>query len=209
MTPAMTRRQFLYGAGALGGLLLAPALPVWARADMPPGRRAPAAFVDLSAALLGIEHSVLDPAVAPDDLALASVFYDLGSRAGPDGLHQLEREYIRWSTSGMHGAVIAHALLTAGVNLPRTDAVGTFARLTMLMWLYGVWYGGTECDRHSGARAHITDPAYQVDGIVSGRAYRAAWIWRVAQAHPPGFSQFSFGSWAEPPPSLADYGIHV
>jgi len=205
----VTRRQFLQDAGSLGGVLVASALPVWAWADIPPSALAPASFIDMSAALLGIDRWVLDPPVQPDDMGLSSVYYDLGVRAGADGMIQLMREFTHRASSGQSAAAIAHELLTAGANLPRTDAVGTFARLTMLMWLFGVWYGETECTRQSAARGHITGEGYQSDFVVSARAYRAGWIWKIAQAHPPGFSQFSFGSWADPAPSLAEYGIRL
>ncbi|WP_157768268.1 hypothetical protein, partial [Burkholderia ambifaria] len=190
-------------------ILAASALPVWAWAEIRPSAPAPAGFVDMSAALLGIDRRVLEPPVQPDDMCLSSAYYDLATRAAPDGMIQLMREFERRVSSGQSEAAIAHALLTAGADLPRPDAVGTFARLTMLMWLFGVWYGATECVRQPAARAHITDEGYQSDFVVSARAYRAGWIWKIAQAHPPGFSQFSFGSWADPAPSLAEYGIRL
>ena len=71
----------------------------------------------------------------------------------------------------------------------------------MLMWLYGVWYGGQETTRVQGSAAHL-DPAHRVDAVVSVRAYRNAWIWRFAKAAPAGVAGAP-GASSEPPPALA------
>ncbi|HEX4496824.1 MAG TPA: sorbitol dehydrogenase, partial [Thermoanaerobaculia bacterium] len=33
--------------------------------------------------------------------------------------------------------------------------------------------------------------------------------WKAAQAHPMGYSQFSFGYWSSVPPSLAAFGVDL
>lgn len=206
---SIPRRGILKGAGVLGGILLAPKLPMWSLAEAAPSARAPASFTDLSSTLLGIAPTVINPTVKPDDISLSDVYYDLGNIAGAAAMNALIAEYDRLVGSSNPPSVIARVLLTEAGGTLRPDAIGTFARLTMLMWLYGVWYGGTEVSRNPQAPTYITDANYRVDFIVSSRAYKAGWIWRIAQSHPMGFSQFNFGSWASPPPTLADYGISL
>ena len=72
----------------------------------------------------------------------------------------------------------------------------------MLMWLYGVWYGGAETARMPGSAAAI-GPDHRADLVVSVRAYRNGWIWRFAQARAMGVAGAP-GAWSEPPPSLAE-----
>jgi hypothetical protein len=41
--------------------------------------------------------------------------------------------------------------------------------------------------------------------VISPAAYTQAWTWRVAQAHPMGYSEFRYGYWAGEPIALEDY----
>lgn len=200
------RRGVLKGAGALGVALLSPKLPIWSLAEAAPNARAPAMFVSLSSTLVGVPATFLEPQVIQDNYSTADVFYGLERLAGTAAVDAL---LVAWEgfPPGDPPSLKAEKLLTTGPRVRRDDAAGTFSRLTMLAWLYGVWYGGTEVTRNPAAAGFITDPEYRQDFIVSGRAYKNSWIWRIAQAHPMGFSQFNFGSWASAPPSLADYGI--
>jgi hypothetical protein len=199
------RRSVLKGAGALSSILLAPKLPLWSLAEAKPAASAPTDYVNLSSDLLGIAAATINPSVSEDDVFLADVFYSLGLQAGPGSMQDMLTIYGRLSGTA---AQKAQAMLVAPGGGIRTDPAGIFARLTMMCWLFGVWYGGTEVSRNYIAARYIAAP-YQNDFIVSARAYKAAWIWRIAQAHPMGFSQFNFGSWASPPPSLTDYGIQT
>ena len=199
------RRNILAGAGALGVTLLAPKLPLWSLAEAAPAVRAPASFTALSSALVGVPEKSLEPLVQQDNYSTADVFYGLENLAGAAAVQTMLAEWESYPP-GMPAQVRADRLLKSGTVL-RSDAVGTFSRLTMLAWLYGVWYGGTEVQRNSAASRYIVDPAYRQDFIISGRAYKNSWIWRIAQSHPMGFSQFNFGSWASPPPTLTDDGI--
>ena len=73
----------------------------------------------------------------------------------------------------------------------------------MLMWLYGVWYGGTETARMPDAAA-VIGADHRTDLVVSVRAYRNGWIWRLAQARPMGVAGEP-GSWAEAPRPRDDF----
>jgi hypothetical protein len=205
----LQRRGILKSAGALGTILLAPKLPMWSLAEAKPLRKAPPDYLGASSALLGVPESALDPILKQDDISLADVYYGLAEIAGPDGLGQMLSVYRVFLEQGYSAQEIGQRLLSINGDgaLPTPSPAACFSRLTMLQWLFGVWYGGTEVDRMPVSSGYITDPAYRTDFIVSGRAYKSGWIWRIAQSHPMGFSQFNFGSWASVPPSLDDYGI--
>lgn len=195
----LTRRSVIKGAGAAGSLLLAGELPIWAGTGQPDVPPAPGNYVRLSSALLGVGATALEPAARPDPPPLADTFHALCGEAAPEALAALLAEVGR-AADGEEPAAIAQCLLTEG-GRPRADGVGALARLTMLMWLYGVWYGRMETARMP-ASAAVIDPAHRTDLVVSVRAYRNGWIWRLAQTTPAGVADAP-GAWSEPPPPLA------
>lgn len=200
------RRTVIKSAGALGATLLAPNLPMWARAEEEPSITAPDSFTHASAALLDVAADVLVPELRQDDISLADMYYDLCNRAMPMAVSTMLSDYQTYTTQGHSPQQIADLFLRSSgdPNLPNRSSSGAAARLTMMMWLFGVWYGGYEV-QNLGSSADYIGKAYQTDFIVSSRAYKNAWIWRFAQAHPMGFSHFKFGSWAEQPPDLSNY----
>ena len=200
---ALTRRSVIKGAGAAGSLLLASGLPVWTRAEQPGLPPAPRDYVSLSSALLGAGASALEPAPRPNAAPLADTFHALCNEAAPDALATLRAEYRRTSAGGTARPAVTRRLLVEAGGAPRPDGVGALARLTMLMWLYGVWYGGMETARMPGSAAFL-DPAHRTDIVVSVHAYRNAWIWRFAQTTPAGVADAP-GNWSEPPPDLAEF----
>ena len=199
---ALSRRSVIKGAGTAGSLLLAGGLPLWAEAEQPGTPAAPRDYVRLSATLLGVEPTIIEPAARPGIAPLADAFHALCDEAAPAALAALLAAYGEAAAAGAEPPVIARRLLAAGER-PRSDGVGAVARLTMLMWLYGVWYGATEAARMPAA-AEVIDPAHRVDLVVSVRAYRNGWIWRFAQTSPAGVAGAP-GAWSEPPPNLARF----
>ena len=198
----LTRRSVIKGAGAAGSLLLAGGIPVWARTGQPVVPPAPRDYLRLSSALLGIEAAGLEPAPRPGGAPLADTFHSLCDEAAPDALAALLAEFGQAAAGSTSAAGIARRLLETEGS-PRPDGVGAVARLTMLMWLYGVWYGGMETARMPGSAAYLS-PAHRADLVVSIDAYRNAWIWRFAQTNPAGVAGAP-GNWSEPPPDLADF----
>ena len=237
----ITRRSVIRGAGAAGSLLLAGGLPLWARGEQSPDEPAPADYVRLSAALLGVDAARLEPDARAGETPLADTFHALCREAAPAATAALLaawREAAGDGGAGPRGAAApgsvatpgsvaapgsvtaaaggpapagsaadraAAALAAAGRLLadggrPRADDVGALARLTMLMWLYGVWYGGTETARMPGSAA-VIGPDHRTDLVVSVRAYRNGWIWRLAEARPMGVAGAP-GAWAQAPPGL-------
>ena len=199
---SLTRRSIIKGAGAAGSLLLAGGLPVWAEAEQPALPPAPRDYAGLSSALLGLEAAALEPTPRAGVPRLADTFHALCREAAPDALTALLAEFGEAAAGGPALPSAARRLLESG-GTPRPDGVGALARLTMLMWLYGVWYGGMETARMPGSAAFL-DPAHRTDMVVSARAYRNAWIWRFAQTTPAGVAGAP-GNWSAPPPGLAEF----
>ena len=200
----LTRRSIIQSAGTAGSLMLVGGLPMWARGAQPPAEPAPPDYLKLSSALLGVEAEQLEPEARGGGVPLADSFHALCLEAAPAATAAL---LAAWRETGggaapadsPEAAAIAGALL-AGGGRPPEDGVGALARLTMLMWLYGVWYGATETARRPGSAA-VIGPDHRTDLAVSVRAYRAGWIWRFAQTRPMGVAGAP-GGWAEPPPDL-------
>lgn len=202
----LTRRSIMRGAGAAGSLLLAGGLPTWARGGQPAAAPAPPDYPRLSAALLGVDAARLEPEARGGEPLLADTFHGLCREAAPAATAALLaawREAAPRGEAGAGGAAGAEAAarLLADAGRPRADGVGALARLTMLLWLYGIWYGGTETSRMPASAAAI-DADLRTDFVVSVRAYENGWIWRLAQARPMGVAGAP-GAWSEPPPSLA------
>ena len=54
----------------------------------------------------------------------------------------------------------------------------------------------------------LVQPAQPVEiaiKVVSSQAYKESLVWKAMQAHPMGYSMFSFGYWAEEPPPLDQF----
>jgi len=199
----MDRRSVIKGAGALGSVLLAPNLPMWAKADEVPDATAPADFVTISSVLLNIPATTLGPAAPQDDIQLADIYYSVLMQASAQCWSNLVYNYNQAVSSGLDPQQTANYLLSYAGTF-RQDPGGVGARLVAMMWLFGTWYGGTE-NKNYPESIRFMAADYRQDFVISGRAYVNGWIWRLAQAHPMGFSQFNFGSWASPPPDLANF----
>ena len=204
----LTRRAVIKSAGAAGSLVLVGGLPVWARGEQPPDEPAPPDYLRLSAALVGADPARLEPEARAGEVALADTFHALCREAAPDATTALLAAWREAAPRGDEAAgdaaeLAAAGRLLAGGGRARADGVGALARLTMLMWLYGVWYGGTEAARMPDAAAAIGGD-HRTDLVVSVRAYRNGWIWRLAQAQPMGVAGAPAG-WAEAPPPLDDF----
>jgi hypothetical protein len=199
---ALTRRSVIKGAGAAGSLLFAGGLPLRTEGEQLPAQAAPLDYARLSSALLGVESTALEPAPRPGAASLADTFHALCHEAAPEALAALLAEFGQAAAGGAAPPALARRLLETGGS-PRPDGVGTMARLTMLMWLYGIWYGGMETARMPRSVAFLGS-AHRTDVVVSVHAYRNAWIWRFAQTSPAGVAGTP-GNWSEPPPELAQF----
>jgi hypothetical protein len=78
---------------------------------------------------------------------------------------------------------------------PATTQTALAARAIMKLWLLGVWY-----QPYAQGAFPLGEQT-----VVSDEAYTQSWAWSIAQAHPMGYSEFFFGYWNSPPPSLEDF----
>ncbi len=171
-------------------------------------------FVRFSSKLIHVQPKFLRPPVPQDSIQLCDIYYGVLKAAAKAEAFNKFSTFI--SENGD-----PKSLFPAGKPLASEEAWA--ARMTMMMWLFGGWYGYTErskmaaileksldpksADNIDGAMPYFQEDYYKQDYVISSRAYANGWIWRIAQAHPMGVSQFAFGSWADKPPSLSEFGF--
>jgi len=147
-------------------------------------------FVKLSAALTGIEPATLAPGIDP--INVKQELFDKARTEVP--------------------ATFAQALTIAGNTPTNTladvlinqsgDEVRFLSRSIMLLWFLGQWFAPADLKRY----AVPNPPAAPIPTtVVSSKAYTQAWIWKVAQSHPMGYSDWRFGYWNSAPPPLNDF----
>lgn len=168
---------------------------------------APESFVWLSSQLVHVRKEWIKPAAPPDGVQLCDVYYNvLLSNTEELSFGEITEDLEAWYLDGK----LPENLLS--VSGRASDDVSAWAaRMTMMMWLFGMWMGETEHERlerktEKFFSANASGKALK-DYVISSRAYENGWIWKIAQAHPMGISQFAFGSWTEKPPELSDYGF--
>jgi hypothetical protein len=151
-------------------------------------------FLDLSAFLTGIDKSKLSPLLDP--VNIKQTYFDFVQGKAGTTFGQLLQVFSANQTQSP--TVIADAIFNKS-----GPAVEYLARSIILMWYLGSWYDPQVLESYNSP----TPPRGPVPsaGVVSAEAYTQGWVWSVAQAHPMGFSNFTFGAWSADPPSLADF----
>jgi hypothetical protein len=206
----LTRRTVLAGAVATAAITLGGE----ARADNPPTAdpNSPQdmdAFLKLSAALTGIAVKMLAPDT--DSLGMRQVYFDFLARskdraAGLAALLQVAKSVnLPIPADPTLGGIIQQGDVDnlAQAIAAKGDDAKYFARSIVLMWYFGAWYEPKVLQ----ALATAPDPSKVFVGhtIVSAKAYTQGWLWRVAQAHPMGYSDMQFGYWTRAPEPLTDF----
>jgi hypothetical protein len=177
----LTRRNLLTGAAvtaasAVGSAELAAAPAALDPADVQ-------LFVKLSSALTGIDAAKLAPEVDP-----VQVKNDYYEQVKQDKDFNAAMNIIRADPNNPGAA--ADRIM----NDPRLKLLG---HSIILLWYLGAWY----------EPAALATPSFQMPpkNVVSDKAYTQAWVWRVAQTHPMGYSEWRFGYWSKDPPALDDF----
>lgn len=149
-------------------------------------------FVGMSAALTGISKQKLSPDTDP--INIKQVYFD---RAKSDPLfdHLLQI----FKDNQANPTTAADIILNQGGSNARRRFV---ARSIMLAWYLGAWYDPDTLQRYSRPNPPTEPIPFEV---ISPTAYTQAWIWRVAQAHPMGYSEEVFGYWSTNPPNLSEF----
>lgn len=206
----LTRRTVLAGAAAAAAVTLGGE----ARADNPPTAdpNSPQdmdAFVKLSAALTGIAVKMLAPDT--DSLGMRQVYFEFLARskdraAGLAALLQVAKSVnLPIPADPTLGGIIQQGDVDNLVQAiaAKGDDARYFARSVTLMWYLGAWYE----PKMLQALAAAPDPSkiFVDHTVVSAKAYTQGWLWRVAQAHPMGYSDMQFGYWTRAPEPLTDF----
>jgi hypothetical protein len=150
------------------------------------------AFRRLSAALTGIPEERLAPATDPIEI---------------------KQDYFKW-VSAKEPAAFASLLQIAkdNLNAPQAmidklqarDDTKFLARSIILMWYLGSWYAPGDLKRLVDSRSS-PKPLFIPHTVISPKAYTQGWVWRIAQAHPMGYSDMQFGYWTREPAPIGDF----
>jgi hypothetical protein len=181
---AFSRRTVLTGAAATTAATavgsIDAARPAVAADAVPPMT----SFVGLSVALTGISEGKLSPSLDP--LNVKRAYFDQAAKY-PEFQRLLE-------------------LYEASKNRPSKDEIAKIildqpdvrflARSIILAWYLGAWYDPEVLKK---------PPAPPIPfKVISSTAYTQGFVWRVAQTHPMGYSEWAFGYWSAPPTQSLD-----
>jgi hypothetical protein len=146
-------------------------------------------FVTLSAALTGIAEGKLAPVVDPI---------------------QIRNEYFKQAKLDPAFANLIKVIRDDPTNpsdaaekIMADPTLKFLGRSIILAWYLGAWYEPKTLAIYNSPKPG-TFPVVPLK-IISSAAYTQGWTWRVARAHPMGYSELRFGYWSEEPPSLDDY----
>lgn len=163
--------------------------------NAPPSESTVQAFADMSAALTGFQPSFIRPFLDP--VNLSGIFYEFAvAQVGQSMMDALMSAFASLSsrTPPLTPQQIADTLLEVTSSTPSNQA--QLCQTIVSMWYLGSWY----------------PPPFQTDGlqqVISSQAYTKSLAWNLAQAHPMGFSPFTFGYWSQPPASLDTFGVNT
>jgi hypothetical protein len=176
----ITRRTVLTGAAAataVGTVNVPVASAGDDKADL-------ASFIDISVALTGIAQEKLAPDLDPINIKQA---YFEQAQKDPAFDDLLARWRNRPAGAG------------AEVFFTQRDPVRYLARNIIIAWYLGGWCKTEVLESYDVPNP----PPFPIPfTVINAAAYTQGWAWRVAQAHPMGYSELRFGYWADKPFAL-------
>lgn len=155
----------------------------------------PQTFAAMSAVLTGFQAGIISPTLDPIDLN-GLYLRTADSNAGTTLVDQLLAQF--QSLQGQSSQTIANTLLATANPAPPPAA--WLARSIVKLWYLGSWFP---------AAPPSPGVTPSIGGVVSSNAYIGGLAWKAAQAHPMGYSQFSFGYWTSAPPPLDQFGVDI
>jgi Membrane bound FAD containing D-sorbitol dehydrogenase len=141
-------------------------------------------FIGLSAALTGISDRKLSP--GRDPLNVKQAYFDRANKY-PE-FERLLKLYEANKDKPNKDEI-------AKIILDQPD-VRFLARSIILAWYLGAWYEPEVLKKP-------TAPPIRFE-VISSAAYTSGFVWRVAQTHPMGYSEWAFGYWSDPPTQSLD-----
>lgn len=163
--------------------------------SVPPSESVVQDFANMSAALTGFQPSFIRPFLDPVDLS--GTFYSYAvSQVGQSMMDALLTAFgaLNGQTPPLSAQKIADTLLE--ISSATQSSQAQLCQSIVAMWYLGSWY----------------PPPFQTGGlnrVISSQAYTKSLAWNLAQAHPMGFSAFTFGYWSQPPASLETFGVNT
>jgi hypothetical protein len=152
-------------------------------------------FLQLSEALTGVKVSSFDRTTTPGTPAKPG---DLRPRNSPIDLAPVYLQLLQSRDRiGIESILKRFSGATAeqapGIirELLNDTHLGPICHSIIKLWYLGVWYSPAK-------------PG-EAELVVSPQAYIESLVWKVAQAHPAGYSLAPFGHWADDPPPLSEF----
>jgi hypothetical protein len=187
----VTRRTVLAGVAATTAVVTVGVdTPAVAQSANPDSDMA--TFVQLSEALTGIAAGKLAPAT--DSIGIKHDYFKWINEREPTAFVSLLK--IAKDNANSSQAMIE--------KLQAAEDTKFLARSIVLMWYLGSWYAPGDLKRLVDSRSS-PKPVFIRHTVISPKAYTQGWVWRVAQAHPMGYSDLQFGYWARDPAPIEDF----
>lgn len=141
-------------------------------------------FMQLSAVLTGFDEASLHATGCAED------YWQQLRHVLPDALLQAMPSLARDPKTGPDKV---RPLLSS-------DDWGPVMRSIIKLWYLGIWTPlPDEWRRRYGSSS------FDVERMISARAYKEALVWNAVGAHPMGAKQQGFGAWAGPPPPPPEF----
>lgn len=179
-------------------------------------------FAELSAALTGFDENLLIPDVDP--FRFRDAVFDKANNANGDAkdaetLRKLLAKFgeAKNAPPNTHGVKI-DPLKKLYEDAEKPENKGEYEPMKFLMrsiilaWYLGAWYRPNDLRANSYAAKNTQHSYYSTrryskevlipNDVISPTTYTNGLVWRVAQAHPMGYSNLQFGYWGQEPPSL-------
>jgi len=225
----ISRRALIAGAtataatAAIGSILISPSPLIAQPSPAAPADDPKARFTALSAALTGIDANVLVPPV--DTLHFMDAIFDRANNANnkpktdPAILTKLLAKFKDATDAanapGGEKDPVKKLLQDAAMkeNKEEYEPMVFLMRSIILAWYLGAWYAPKDLKKkydaakdpqHSYYSSRRYSPEVLIPfEVISPAAYTNGMVWRVAQAHPMGYSNLQFGYWGKQPPEIS------
>jgi hypothetical protein len=195
----LTRRTLLAGAAATAAATVGVDTPAIGQTADPDKITI---FANLSAALTGIAKLKLAPDTDPVDVKQEYFKRVQDKQPAAFGkLLQIARDQnLQIPGPGTDGVVQQGDVDKLVAKIEASDDTKFLARSIVLMWYLGSWYEPDDLKKLT------VDPQQFIPHtVISPTTYTQGWLWRVAQAHPMGYSELQFGYWTRNPEPIADF----
>lgn len=150
-------------------------------------------FLDLSEFLTGINRSQLSPFV--DVMNVKQTYFDKADAQNHAAFEELLKIFKDHKTDPDLGDRIFNK---------SGDDVKYLARDIIIAWYLGAWCNPADLKKYDDGNPSPTADLLSPD-VLTANAYTQGYVWRVAQAHPMGYSEMRFGYWNVNPPPLSNF----